>query len=161
MTFTAISIITLILAIAAFASMFVPRIPGVLAAYAALVCAHLAGAAYVDAKILIYWGIATAIVLGLRMLQPKALVYTPQGQSYVALGTIAGVMLGYAVSPVSAALIAGGATGALLGAFVFMRTPAGPRLPLASSEFVQYLCAKGLPAIITSAMAAISIASLI
>ena len=99
MTFTALSIITIILSLAAVVATFVPRIPSVAAAYAALVCAHLAGAIYVDAKILIFWGVASAIVLGLRVLQPKALVMTAKGLPYVALATIAGTAIGYMISP--------------------------------------------------------------
>lgn len=161
MTFTALSIITIILSLAAVVAVFVPRVPAVAAAYAALVCAHFAGAIYVDAKILIFWGVATAIVLGLRLLQPKALVMTPKGQPYVALAVIAGTLIGYMIAPTAASLILCGAIGAVLGAMAFMLTPAGPRFPVASRRFVEYLCAKGLPCVVAVSMAAIAVASLI
>ena len=146
MTFTALSIITIILSLAAVVATFVPRIPSVAAAYAALVCAHLAGAIYVDAKILIFWGVASAIVLGLRVLQPKALVMTA---------------IGYMISPTAASVILCASAGAVLGAIAYMRTPAAPSIAIASSRFVEYLCAKGLPCVVTTSMAAIAIASLI
>lgn len=158
---TSLSIITLILALSSLVAMFVPRLPAVIAAYAALVCAHFAGAVFVDAKILIYWGVAMAIVLGLRVLQPKALVLTGRGQAYVSLGTIVGVVLGYVVAPVVASLIIGGVVGAFLGAVAFMRTPAGGSMPVASGEFLQYLCAKGLPAVVTACMAAVAVSSML
>ncbi len=161
MTFTAISIITLILALAAVVAMFLPRLPAVIAGYAALVCAHLAGSVYVDGGLLIFWGVATAIVLGLRLLQPKALVFTRKGQHYVALATVVGVVLGYMLCPVAASIIAGGAVCAVLGAFAYVLTPIGRGISPASPEFVDFLCAKGLPCVVTASMATISVASLI
>lgn len=161
MTFTALSIITIILSLAAVVATFVPRIPSVAAAYAALVCAHLAGAIYVDAKTLIFWGVASAIVLGLRVLQPKALVMTAKGLPYVALATIAGTAIGYMISPTAASVILCASAGAVLGAIAYMRTPAAPCIAITSSRFVEYLCAKGLPCVVTTSMAAIAIASLI
>ncbi len=161
MTFTALSIITLILSLAAVVATFVPRLPAVAASYAALVCAHLAGAVYVDTTVLVYWGVATAIVLGLRMLQPKALVEAGHGQGYVALATIVGVVLGYLCSPTAAAVILGGAIAAFLGATAYMRTPAGPGFGISSRHFIEYLCAKGLPCVVACSMSTIAVASLL
>ncbi len=141
--------------------MFFPRIPAVIAAYAALLCAHFDGAIYVDGKVLIFWGVATAIVLGLRMLQPRALVFARQGHGYVALGTLAGVALGSAVSAVAATIILGGVTGAFLGALIYMSTPASPRLAVTSAPFMEYLSAKGLPCVVSCTMAAVAVISLI
>ncbi len=159
MTPTAYLIITIILSVAALVAMFFPRIPAVLAAYAALVCAALAGAVYVDTTILIYWGIATVIIFGLRMLQPKALVLAKQGNAYVAIGALAGAVVGYALSPTAAAMIGCSAVGAVAGAFAYAMTPAGRVLNPASGRFVEYLCAKGLPAVVTASMCAIAIAT--
>ena len=155
MTFTALSIISLILSLAAVVAMFVPRVPAV----PALVCAHFDGAVYINEKILIFWGVATAIVLGLRALQPKAIVLAKGGQAYVAVATLIGTLLGYLASATAAAIIIGGAVGSFLGATAYMRTPASPRLPLASQRFVEFLSAKGLPSIVTASMVAITIAS--
>lgn len=52
---------------------FVPRFPSAVAAYAAMVCMYFAGVPYFDSGILIFWAVATIIVLGLMFLQPKAL----------------------------------------------------------------------------------------
>lgn len=160
MTFTALSIITTILSLAAVVAMFVPRVPAVAAAYAALVCAHFAGAVYVDARILIFWGVATAIALGLRVLQPKALVMTSKGVPYVAMATLAGTAIGYMIAPAAASIILGSAVGAILGASAYVLTPAGSGIRIASSQFVEYLCAKGLPCVVSASMAAIAVASL-
>lgn len=161
MTFTALSIISLILSLAAVVALFVPRLPAVVAAFAALVCAHFGGAIYVDGKILLFWGVATAIVLGLRMLQPKAATLAKGGQAYVAVATIAGALLGFAASATAAAIIIGSAIGAFLGALAYMRTPASPQLPVASRQFVEFISAKGLPAVVSASMVAITIASLL
>lgn len=161
MTTSALSIITLILSLAAVAAMFFPRIPAVLAAYAALVCAHFAGAVFVTPKVLIFWGVASAIVLGLRAIQPPALAAERRGSRYVALAAIVGVVLGFVLSPTSATVITGGVVGAFFGAMAFNLSPAGPRMPLASTPFFEYLGAKGLPAVVTAAMAAIAVASLL
>lgn len=161
MTSTAFIVITFILAALGIVCMFVPRLPAVVASFAALVCAHLAGAVYVDAKILIFWGVAAALVLGLHVLQPKALIETRSGHAYVALGALAGVALGYAVSSTAASIIIGGAVAAFLGAVAYMRTPAAPGFPVNSGRFVEYLCAKGLPAVVCASMSAISIASVL
>ncbi|MCM1067768.1 MAG: hypothetical protein NC418_09385 [Muribaculaceae bacterium] len=161
MTFPALAIITLILALAAVAAMFVPRLPVVLAAYAALVCSHFAGAVYVDAKILIFWGVAALIVLGLRLLAPRALMAAVKAQRYVALGTLCGVVLGYMLSPTAAAIIASGAVCAALGGMAYMLTPGSPRVSPASAAFLEFLCAKGLPCVVTASMATIALASLL
>ena len=100
-------------------------------------------------------------MLGLRVLQPKALVMTAKGLPYVALATIAGTAIGYMISPTAASVILCASAGAVLGAIAYMRTPAAPSIAIASSRFVEYLCAKGLPCVVTTSMAAIAIASLI
>ena len=159
MTISTLEIISIILAGVAVGGSFVPRFPACIPAWLGLLCMHISGAPYVDSKVLIFWGIASIIVLMLGILQPKSLTGARQGHAYVVGATIVGVILGYLISPVSAAIILGGAVGAFFGALAFMRTPAGPRFPVASSEFLQYLCAKGLPAVISCAMAAIVIAT--
>lgn len=138
---------------------FVPRFPAVVPAYAAMVLLHFAGMPYFESKILLFWAVATVIVLGLTMLQPRALTAARQGHAYVAGGCLAGVLLGYIVSPVASAIIIGGAAGAFLGTLAFMRTPKGPHFSVGSAEFVQYLCAKGLPVVVAMSMAALAVAS--
>lgn len=152
-------ILSLFLAGIAVGGSFVPRFPAALAAYAALSLAGFARAPYVTQNVLIFWGVATAIVLAMRIFQPKALTDTPHGHAYVAGATIAGTLVGFAITPSAATLILGAAIGAFLGTLAYMRTPAGPKFAIASSPFVQYLCAKGLPDVITCVMAAIVIAS--
>ena len=159
MNYHTLEIIAFVLASVSVLSTFIPRFPAVLCAYLGMLCMHYAGAVYIDSGILIYWAVATAIVLALDILQPRALTATRRGHAYVTGATIAGTLLGYVTVASAAGIIIGGAVGAFLGALAFMRTPAGPRFPRASSEFMQYLCAKGLPAVVTCSMAAITFAT--
>lgn len=160
MTTPVLITLTYILAIAGLAAMFVPRLPSVIASCAALVCAHFAGAVYVYAKILIYWSVATAIILGLRILQPLPPV-NGTARWYISLGAIAGAFTGYAIAPTASAIIISSAIAAFLGGAFYMRTPKAPAYPVASGPFVQFICALGLPAVVTASMSAIAIASVI
>ncbi len=157
MTLTPLVIIAIILAVAAAVALFVPRFPAVLPAFAALLCARFAGAIYVTTSVLIFWAVAAALVLGLRFLQPAALVKAPHGQGYVAAGAVAGALLGYVFSPSAASMIICSALAAFFGAVAYMRTPRSPRLSPASGAFFSYLGAKALPAVVTAVMAAISV----
>lgn len=159
MTTSVLITLTYILAIAGVAAMFVPRLPSVIASCAALVCAHFADAD-VDAKILIYWSVATAIILGLRILQPLPPV-NGTARWYISLGATAGAFTGYAIAPTASAIIISSAIAAFLGAAIYMRTPKAPAYPVASGPFVQFICALGLPAVVTASMSAIAIASVI
>lgn len=160
MTTPALITLTYILAIAGIGAMFVPCLPSAIASCAALVCAHIAGAAYVDAKIIIYWSIATVIVLALRILQPA-----PKGsataQWYIALGATAGAFVGYAIAPTAAAIIISSAIATFLGSVIYIRTPKARAYHVAPGNFVQFICATGLPAIVTASMSAIAIATVI
>ncbi len=161
MNLSIFEIIAIVLAGVGVGGTFVPRFPAALCAFASILGMHFAGHPYFESKVLIFWCVATLIVLGLGFLQPKALTGARQGHSYVAGGTVVGVVLGYLVAPVASAIILGGAVGAFLGTFAFMRTPKGPRFAVSSSAFVQYLCAKGLPSVVAVSMAALTIASVL
>lgn len=154
-----LTIFSLVLAGIAVSSCFIPRFPAAIASFIALVLVYFGSAAIpLGSQTLIFWGIATIIVVALNYLQPKALTAARQGHAYVTGGTLIGTLLGYLAGPVTAYFIIGSAIGAFLGAWAYMRTPASPHLPITSRPFTQYLCAKGLPAIVSFSMAAIVIA---
>ena len=159
MTLTVFQILSIALAIAAVTACFFPRIPSALAAWLGLLTAHFAGAPYINAKVLTFWAVASVIVLMLGYLQPKALTRTRAGVAYVATGTIAGTAVGYACAPVAASFIIGAIVGAFLGTVAFMSLPKGPKKNIGSPEFIQYLCAKGLPAVVSCSQAAIVLAT--
>lgn len=147
--------ISIILAVAAVAAIYLPRIPllAPTAAFAALLTAHFA-AGIPDSSTLAFWGVAEVIALGLGFLNGRR---SGRGNAYVATGTIAGTLLGFLLAPTSAALICGGAAGALLAAIAYVRTPGAQRIGIASRAFVDFVAARALPAIITCTMAAIAI----
>lgn len=137
---------------------FKPRFPSTATAYAALLCmyaGHRDG--IVVASDLVFWAVASALVVGMRFLQPRTLTNASQGHSFVNIGTLAGVLTGFVINPSSAAIILGGCLGAFAGTLAFMRMPRGPHFSIGSSQFMQYLCAKGLPAVVWCSMAAITI----
>ena len=105
---------------------------------------------------LTFWGIAVFIVLGITSLLPKPLAQSTRGLGFIAGGAMAGTAAGMAVS--AGASIAGSLIGASLGALAYSRTHS---LKFPSSQFVQYLCAKGLPAAVTMSISSIVILSLI
>lgn len=155
MTITPLEILSLVLAAVAVGACFFPRIPAVIPAWLSLLVMYFAGAPYCGSQVLVFWSVASLLVLMLRILQPKALTLTTNGNSYVVVATIAGTAVGYVCAPAAAAIIIGAAAGAFLGTVAYMSLPKGPHIPVASSEFIQYLCAKGLPAVVCCAMAAI------
>lgn len=157
---TLLTVLTWIFAVGAVAALYQPRFPAALVAYAALTCANFAHAPYITSGVLIFWAVATALVIGIRVLQP-ALSTVSNGNGYVATGAIAGTLLGYVMSPTAASMIVCSAAGAFFGAVAYMSTPKSPRLNVATSLFLSYLCAKGLPAVVCSVMAAIATMSLL
>ncbi|MDE6854145.1 MAG: hypothetical protein K2J38_03725 [Muribaculaceae bacterium] len=150
-------VLACIFAVVGLVTMFLPRIPAVLAGYAALVSAHFAGAVFVSGPVLWFWGIATALVLGLRILQPRALVDASQGHWYTVAGSVAGAFAGIAISATQAAVILGGALGAFIGTAAFSRTRAGSVLRQRQGAFLQYLCAKGIPALVCASMSVMAL----
>ena len=104
---------------------------------------------------LVFWGIATAIILGLRWLRDGD-HWRRAALAYTAGGAAVGAFLGAVVAPTQSAIIAGSALGSFLGALAYMRTPSSPHVPVGSRVFVEYLAAKSLPAIIACSMVAIT-----
>lgn len=157
-----LQIIAVIVSVAALVACYIPHVPAAPIALAALVAAYFAAPhGFITIDIIIFWAVATAIIMGLRFLQPHALPAMRAGSAYIATGTIAGASIGLAISASSAAVILGSVIGAFLALTAYMRTPASPKLPVASSPFIQYYCAKSFPIIIAVSMSAISLASVL
>ncbi len=153
---TILVVTTIILAALGAIGVFIPMVPTVILSYAALLCGHFIGAIYIDTKVLIFWGVASAIVLGLRTLQRRLALMT-SGNAFVSGGAFVGTVLGYMIAPTASAMILGGIVGSFLGAMAYMRSPGSPRLPIASRGFLDFLCVKGLSATVTLTMSAISL----
>lgn len=95
----------------------------------------------------IFWGIAAIIVTTLNFMLPPHISSSRLGLSYIATAALAGTLVGLVVS--HAGMVLGAVVGAILGGVAYSKTPQGKLLEFPSSKFLNYLCAKGLPVIIT------------
>ena len=142
--------------IAAVVLVLVPRWVAAVPAFAGLVLMHLSY--YIDVKTMtfIFWGIATAITVGLFYLQPSG---EPDGNRssnlYVGVTAMAGGMLGILVAP--RIMVLGVILGAAMGQLAYSRTPAGKWMLTPSSQFWRYFAAKCLPAIVAISIVCIAI----
>jgi hypothetical protein len=142
--------------IAAVVLVLVPRWVAAVPAFVGLVLMHLSY--YIDVKTMtfIFWGIATAITVGLFYLQPSG---EPDGNRssnlYVGFTAMAGGMLGILVAP--RIMVLGVILGAAMGQLAYSRTPAGKWMLTPSSQFWRYFAAKCLPAIVAISIVCIAI----
>ncbi|NBH91588.1 hypothetical protein [Duncaniella muris] len=143
-------LITVILLLAGLGLVFASNRYGIIAVYAGL-CVAAVKASLPTVSTLIFWGIATVIVVVLSFMLPKSISGSRRGLGYIAGAALAGAMTGLVIS--HAWMIIGGVAGAILGGIAYSKTPAGKALGFPSSKFLNYLCAKGLPAVIAVCMA--------
>lgn len=125
-------------------------------AYAGLVLMHFSYYIAVPMLTFIFWGIATAITMGLFYLQPSG---EPDGNRssnlYVGFTAMAGGMLGILLAP--RIMVLGVILGAAMGQLAYSRTPAGKWMLTPSSQFWRYFAAKCLPAIVAVSIVCIAI----
>ena len=86
---------------------------------------------------------------------PKKITSSRLGIGYIAGAALAGTFVGLAMS--HEWMIIGAVAGATLGGIAYSRTPAGRIMEFPSSKFLNYLCAKGLPAVVTMCMVGTSV----
>lgn len=129
---------------------FKPFLPASLAAYASLWMFQWSGILAFPSSTMLFWGVATLIVLGLDRLLPAAITRGIDGRGYICGGALAGMVVGMLMS--SARIILGAVIGAFLGAMAYSRTPVGKTLSFPSSGFLRFLCARGLPAVVAVSM---------
>lgn len=105
-----------------------------------------------DIPMLLFWGAATAMIWAIGAMLPPAVASDRRSGAYTSVGTITGALLGHlaSVSSIPAMML-----GAFLGFLAYSRTPGDKSLPpFPAKGFWQYLCAKGLPPVVTIAMTA-------
>ena len=102
------------------------------------------------------WGIAVAIVLVIDMMQPRRLAKVYQRHDIYRHrrsrwydGRHDRIFLSVDGGRCCHRVIGGG--------YVYARTPAGKPLGFPSAQFFQYLCAKGLPAVVTVSIIGIAV----
>lgn len=105
--------------------------------------------------ILIFWGIATLIALGINYMLPFQVATSRVGMPYMTVAALCGTMLSI-IAGSQAAMICGAAAGLLCGAIAYSRTPRGRILDFPSSRFFNYMLAKGLPLIVVMSTSGIA-----
>ena len=142
--------------IAALALVFWPRWVASVPAFVGLVLMHLSYYIDVPTMTFVFWGIATAITIGLFYLSPSG---EPDGNRasnlYVGFTAMAGGMLGILLAP--RVMVLGVVLGAALGQLAYSRTPAGKWMLNPSTLFWRYFAAKCLPAIVAVSIVCIAI----
>ncbi len=126
------------------------RWEAVLLSFAALVFGKLCGLP-LDSSFLIFWGVASLIVIAIYFLLPLQVRSSRVGLPFFCTGALVGAFVGLLLNSV-AAVIVGSAAGVLLGAVAFSRMEAGRVLGFPSKKFFNYLCAKGLPLVVIFSM---------
>ena len=157
MTFNLILLISgIVLMAVALILLFKPWVVAALPAYAGLWLLHLSTYTTFPRWIFIFYGIATLMVMGIKYLSPKG---EPDGRItgnlYVSLGALMGCLLGILVE--ARFMVLGTILGTVLGVLAYSVTPQGRWLKFPKSNFIQYLCAKGLAVIVAVAMMGIAV----
>ena len=125
-----------------------PYVPSVIASYGGLWLLQWSGAVSVPAQALGYWGAMVFLVFTISSLQSPALTKATQGTVPITLTSLAGMVVGLSLASY-AALLVGAVGGAVAGGIFFARTPKGAALHFPSKRFLQYLCAKGFPTVVS------------
>ena len=127
-----------------------PWMPSALAAYMALILMHLSTAIYLTDNALIFWTIATLIIVTVKFATPAARRRQPfAGVLYISVAAIAGGLLGMAIGSrfVTLAIV----LGAVLGEYAYFKTPRGKQLGFSFSRFYEYFCSDALNVIVSVA----------
>lgn len=145
---------------AALALVFWPRWVAAVPAFIGLLLMHLSYYIAVPTLTFVFWGVATAITIGLFYLSPNG---EPDGNRssnlYVGFTALAGGMLGILLAP--RVMVLGVVLGAALGQLAYSRTPAGKWMLNPSTLFWRYFAAKCLPAIVAISIVCIAIMGLV
>lgn len=140
--------------------MFYPRLPACLVAYAAMCVGYLSGYTPFSTGDMIFWAVATVIVLANDRLLPSFVRSSRRGMGYIAGGAVTGMVVGLTFYR-PASVILGAAAGAFIGAVAYARTSSGAILDFPHAKFFNYLGAKGIPATVTASMVGIVVSMLI
>lgn len=139
---------------------FVPRLPAAVCAYMSMLAASASGVADFSGAQLGFWAAATAIVVIIWIVRrPLTMADERHIQAYIAGGSLAGGIVGLAISTVAAVIISA-AAGAFLGMIAFTRTPRG-RAAAGHFQAVDTYAAVGLPAIVNYTIIMLILAQLL
>ena len=156
-----ILLLSLLCAVKAIRDMFLSRPSALWLAWASLIAVRLSELNVPLWSTVIFWGVASAIVLAIGYMLPREVSESRVGLGYFGVGAIAGAAVGYVVSPSEAGLIIGAVIATLIGAVAFSRTPAGKPLVAPVRRYANYVLAKGMYVIVTVDVIALTVINLV
>ena len=131
-------------------------LPSAVVAWTALVTLHFSVYICLPVSTFVFWGAAALIATAIGFLSPKGEPdKSLQGNLYITLGSLAGLLVGMSVD--ASVMILCAIIGAIFGELAYTRTPKGCWIKFPSSVFIHYFCAKGLNIIVTIAIIGIAI----
>lgn len=133
-----------------------PYVPSVLASYGGLWLLQWGGMIDVPTVTLSFWGVMVVLVVMTNSMLSPTLVKATQGLPHILVTSAAGMLLGMTLG-YYASMVVGAVVGAAAGAVFFARTPKGKGLQFPSQRFLQYLCAKGFPTVVSVVLTGIAI----
>lgn len=150
-----ICIVAIVIAAAAVIANYAARRWNCLLSFIAIALIYFLGQTGMPSQILWFWGTSALLGWGICILLPQQVMNSRFGLNYIATGALAGTFVGMLIS--AAGMVIGSLLGAFCGALAFSRTPAGRNLAFPSKKFLNYLCAKGLPAVVCMCVLAITV----
>lgn len=141
-------------------SIFMPRWPSTLFGFAALVSVRLSGFTSLTTGDLVFWAVATSVVVCLRLALPITVARSKAGLPFISGGALTATFVGMLFNT-QAAIILSAVAGAVLGAIAFSNTSKGAPMEFPSRKFFNYTAAKGFPVIVTVAMVALALLNII
>ena len=135
--------------------MFRPVIPASIATYAAMWLFHLSYRITVAERTFIFWGAATFLLMTIARMKPKSEPESATANAYIALASLAGMLLAMTVS--ANVMLLGVLLGAVVGMIAFVNTPKGKFIGFSTSTFIHYFCSSGLPIAVAVSMVGIII----
>lgn len=132
------------------------KFPASATAFLALVALHFSTYICLPMSTFLFWGAAMLIVLIIDRLSPRnAPKAVTSGNAFLAIGAIAGMLLGMSVDP--SIMVLCSAIGTIFGQLIYCRTPKGRWIKFPSSAFIHYFCARGLKTIVAVAIIGIAL----
>ena len=150
-----LSIITIIASIFGPVLIFWRLAPSAIVAYAAIVCACFSGAGgevTVSGNGMLFWGVASVIILGLQFIKTDNPLLTRLSSGYISAGAIVGGVLGLLSGHTASTIIVASALGAILGLMAYSRTPSGAGVTSDRHRLGDLMGAAGLPAVVIAGM---------
>lgn len=150
---TLICIVSLIIAAAAVVANFMSRRWSCLLSFIAFALLYFLGNVAIPLQQMWFWGTSALLGWGICVLLPAQVMHSRHGLGYIAGGALVGAFIGILIS--LPFIVIGSLAGAFCGALAYSRTPSGAALRFPSKQFLNYLCAKGLPAAVCMCVAAL------